>query len=113
MLFQGGLNFKTVWVIGSLLTWMRAQKTKHTKIYGATSCWFPLSAFGCSQGGEQIDPLRGRSDNAISVFACAFSSKQPPPSTLEDHSPLLPEDLEDLASQLGRVPPIQKKTEEK
>lgn len=31
--FQGGLNSKTVWATGSLLTWKGARETKHSKIY--------------------------------------------------------------------------------
>lgn len=49
--FQGGLNSKTVWATGSLLTWKGAQKTKHSKIYrrhhaGAPTCP-PSRLFSC------------------------------------------------------------------
>lgn len=41
MLFEGGLNSKTAWATGSLLTWRSAQKTKHTKIYSRPHVGFP------------------------------------------------------------------------
>lgn len=41
MLFQGGLNSKTAWVTRSLLTWMSAHRTKHTKIYRLLHTDFP------------------------------------------------------------------------
>lgn len=43
--FQGAFYSKAAWVTGSLLTWMTAQKTKHTEILHTASSWFPLSVF--------------------------------------------------------------------
>lgn len=122
--FQGAFYSKAVWVTGSLLTWMTAQKTKHTKILHAASSWFPLSVFWlCSIQEKNRLPFYVASVT-MSVYEficmCFFFFKQCLPDSpqtnvntpMNDHSPLFPEDQEDQASQPALGHPARMRAEE-
>lgn len=64
-----------------------------------------------------MTPLRGLSDNKrlqayLHVPSILEINTFPPPTALKDHSPLLPEDQEDQASQPGQGRPAAQRTEE-
>lgn len=110
--FQGGLNSKTVWATGSLLTWKGAQKTKRSKIYrrhhaATPACPHPPFCFLVGLRRTNWPTTWSEEQQALKKtgsFACALAGIIEP-GRQSNHSPPLLESREDQASRLGQGHP--------